>query len=324
MCLKLLVKILLQVMDLNMTNKTLKTSKYTRNSDFRKTTEIRFAEISRHTPSSLPYILFYYTTFDHNNLNLPYPALTQFYLSSVKTGLRKSRSLFPTSSTFAGLPLTMKLALLPLASSFRPSFTSRLYSVEPRSDFGTRSYWDEMYQARGDFPADEYSWYFPFGDVKSYLSTHIATKDTPLLFPGIGNDPFLLEAYQQGYKNVVAFDYSEHAIERQRDLLSIEPGADSIELSVQDARELPASWGEKFGGVVEKGCLDAIYLSGDGQLELAVAEIRRVLAPGGTLISISGVVPAQLRRELFCDDQWGWVRDGAEDLKAGTFVLTRR
>ena len=79
MCLKLLVKILLQVMDLNMTNKTLKTSKRLRNSDFRKTREIRFCVISpllaRHTPPSLPFLLLYYTTIDHNNLNLPSPAL---------------------------------------------------------------------------------------------------------------------------------------------------------------------------------------------------------------------------------------------------------
>ena len=40
MCVKLLVKILLQVMDLNMNYKTQKTSQNTRNSDFRKNREI--------------------------------------------------------------------------------------------------------------------------------------------------------------------------------------------------------------------------------------------------------------------------------------------
>ena len=134
----------------------------------------------------------------------------------------------------------------------------------------------------------------------------------------------MLEAFQTGYKKLVAYDYSEHAIDRQRDLLSIEPGADSLDLSVQDARELPSSWEGSFGGIIEKGCLDAVYLSGDGQLELAVAEMKRVLAPGGKLISISGVVPAELRSALFCDDEWDWLRDGATDLQAGVFILRRR
>ena len=31
--------------------------------------------LERHTPPSFPYVLFYYTTIDHNNLNLPSPAL---------------------------------------------------------------------------------------------------------------------------------------------------------------------------------------------------------------------------------------------------------
>ena len=76
------MKILLPVKDLNMFYKTHKTSKYTRNSDFRKTREIWFSFISpvlaRHTPPSSPYLLFYYTTIDHNNLNPPSPRYTQF------------------------------------------------------------------------------------------------------------------------------------------------------------------------------------------------------------------------------------------------------
>ena len=66
-------------MDLNIAYKTYKTSKNTRNSYFRKNREIRFSidisRSSRHTPSSLPCVLSYFTTLDHNNLNLPSPAL---------------------------------------------------------------------------------------------------------------------------------------------------------------------------------------------------------------------------------------------------------
>ena len=80
--LRLLVKILLPVTDLNMVYKTHKTSKNTRNSDFRKIVKSGFRAISpvlaRHTSSSSSYLLFYHTTIDSNNLNPPPPRYTQF------------------------------------------------------------------------------------------------------------------------------------------------------------------------------------------------------------------------------------------------------
>lgn len=70
--------------------------------------------------------------------------------------------------------------------------------------------------------------------------------------------------------------------------------------------------------------LDAIYLSGDGNFEASVSEFARVIKPGGICISCSGVVPEDLRREGFDNDRWDWLRDGSDDLKAGSFVLKRR
>ena len=64
----------------------------------------------------------------------------------------------------------------------------------------------------------------------------------------------------------------------------------------------------------------AIYLSGDGNLEMSVKEFERILKPGGVLISVSGVVPEELRREIFAD--WNWIRDGSADLQAGCFLLS--
>ena len=76
--------------------------------------------------------------------------------------------------------------------------------------------------------------------------------------------------------------------------------------------------------IFEKGALDAIYLSGDGFINMAVDELTRVIKVGGVFMSVSGVVPEELRRELFPTAKWDWLRDGSLDLKAGCFVWRRK
>ena len=109
--------------------------------------------------------------------------------------------------------------------------------------------------------------------------------------------------------------------------------------------------------ILEKGLLDAVYLAGDGHVEQAVAQLQRVLKPGGIFVSCSGVVPAPLRQAMFsvsgnanknnystsknvnnegnakqagkngnstsCSGKWAWLRDGSADLKAGCFVFRK-
>ncbi|KAG7368962.1 methyltransferase domain containing protein [Nitzschia inconspicua] len=190
-----------------------------------------------------------------------------------------------------------------------------------RSPFGTREYWDSLYQGNGDYPANEYQWYYGFQEYGKYV-TQLIPRNSNVLLPGIGNDPIILDLLQKGYSTLTGTDYSEHAIERQQELLSYAYGnVDMVKLHCMDARKMPTDWNDKFDAIVEKGALDAIYLSGDGNFEKAVKEFERVLRPGGILINISGVVPGELRRDVFDEQQWEWVRDGSDDLKAGIFIL---
>jgi SAM-dependent methyltransferase len=202
------------------------------------------------------------------------------------------------------------------------SVTATIYDddIQARSAFGTKAYWDDVYQGMGDFPKDEYSWYYGYDVIKPHLIQAASSPESSILLPGIGNDPIVLDLHRHGYRNLVAFDYSEHAIERQKDLLSYEPNAE-VELHQMDARFLKRSWTDRFDVILEKGALDAIYLSGDGNAEASVQELNRVLKPGGTMISISGVLPDELRRTLFAD--YTWIRDGSKDLRAGCFVFRK-
>lgn len=191
-----------------------------------------------------------------------------------------------------------------------------------------------MYDGLGDFNSDEYSWYYGFEVIKPYLTQYVnevfgdVTKsELDILIPGCGNDPLLLDLYTAGYTRLTGFDYSSGAIERQCELMGYLPMGSNVEdvsLCVHDARSLPKEWEKKFDVIIEKGALDAIYLSGDGNFEASVKEMQRVLKDGGVCISCSGVVPAELRRDEFSTDDWEWLRDGTDDLKAGCFVLKKR
>ena len=197
---------------------------------------------------------------------------------------------------------------------------------EARSAFGTKAYWDDVYAGRGDFPADEYSWYYGYEILAKHMKEHVKRRDH-LLVPGIGNDPILLDLLKAGYKMITAQDYSEHAIERQNDLLEYCHGYDAsrVALHQSDVRQLPASWENRFDAILEKGLLDAVYLSGDGNVERAVDSLSRTLKPGGIFVSVSGVVPDELRSRLFSDDcgNWTWLRDGSADLQAGCFIFRK-
>ena len=208
--------------------------------------------------------------------------------------------------------------------------------AKAKSDFGTKWYWDSMYEGMGDFASDEYSWYYGYEVIKPMLEEYVlgnnddSTTDKSqlsILIPGCGNDPLLLDLYNAGYRSLTAFDYSSGAIDRQRELLEYLPmgsDIDKIHLSVQDARSLPKEWDESFDIIIEKGALDAIYLSGDGNFEQSVKEFERVIKTDSICISCSGVVPEEIRRDGFGTNEWEWLRDGSDDLKAGCFVLKRR
>ena len=192
---------------------------------------------------------------------------------------------------------------------------------------------DDMYIGMGDFDSEEYTWYFGFDTIKPYFVDYMPPppnkrdKDNQqprMLVPGVGNDSVLMDVYNFGYHDITAFDYSLNAIERQEDLLSYNLRAlDDITLLVRDARELDDEWTNCFDIIFEKGALDAIFLSGAGNVEGAAEELKRVIKKGGYMMSVSGVVPAEIRRKIFSVDDWEWVRDGSDDLKAGCFVWRR-
>ncbi|KAH8059284.1 methyltransferase [Aureococcus anophagefferens] len=77
-----------------------------------------------------------------------------------------------------------------------------------RSQFGTKRYWDDMYDGRGDFSGEEYSWYYGWDVVGPVWERFVPDRASRVLLPGAGNDPTLRSLHAAGWRDLRAVDYS--------------------------------------------------------------------------------------------------------------------
>ena len=186
------------------------------------------------------------------------------------------------------------------------------------SNFGRKKYWNEFYENEKEF-----SWYSPWRDIAPFFQELVpavkSIKDDVegnfprILLPGIGNDSSMVEMYDDGYTHLTAFDYAQAGMDNAHQFFGkerlLEDGGGrknridntqsheihehGVDLLVADARELPFQ-SNTFDAVLEKGTLDAIYLSGGKDkelaskyLDMAVGELSRVVCSGGIVFSIT-------------------------------------
>jgi len=208
------------------------------------------------------------------------------------------------------------------------------------SNFGRKSYWNDFYEKESDF-----RWYSDWTDIEPFFNELVPCErsdrkgggqqqlKTRVLLPGIGNDASMVDMYDFGYRHMSAFDYAEAGIACAKDFFGervLPPpndctedesmsfrllGEDGVDLRVADARTLPYA-DDSFDAALEKGALDAIYLSGASNKELAstyldmtVKELARVICEGGIVMSITAAC-ADAVRESFSNSDWEVIRDG--------------
>jgi len=162
--------------------------------------------------------------------------------------------------------------------------------------FGRRSYWENVYQEQGNV---SFSWYASWNDLEPLVAEWVAPSDR-VLIPGVGVDSSLLcQMYDAGYQQLAAFDYVAESIVHCRTQLG--PDRVAVHLSTADARDLHQYETASFDAVLDKGALDAVFLAGEtvearhASLAQALAELARVLRPGGVFWSLSGVCVDSLR-----------------------------
>lgn len=184
------------------------------------------------------------------------------------------------------------------------------------SQFGQQSYWQDMYEGRGDFPADEYSWYAGWRTLAPVWGELGLPKSARVIVPGAGNDPCVVDMYDAGYKKLTAFDYAPAAVDRLNDLL----GDRAVDVRVADARSL-AFGDASFDAALDKGFADAVHLS--GALSEAITEMTRVLSPGAPYVCVTTVVPPDALAAAFDTTAWSLERN-ASDATPGMYLFRRR
>ena len=223
--------------------------------------------------------------------------------------------------------------------------------------FGTKEYWDTMYNGNNDDPsssesntnddglsAEEYSWYCNYRELQPFWDMLVGTttnnnddddddyddddttrtkEQVQVLIAGIGNDITPIQMYDDGWTNMIAFDYSESGVHRARELFgptrlvqnddtdttnnnddtaaTIGGGA---KLLVADCRELPIPTGT-INATLDKGTLDAIYITGKEVLFDSVKELTRVTAMGGIVVCVSAVIPQEELCDAFQESEEG-------------------
>eukprot|EP00550_Attheya_septentrionalis_P007584 CAMPEP_0198296610 /NCGR_PEP_ID=MMETSP1449-20131203/33252_1 /TAXON_ID=420275 /ORGANISM="Attheya septentrionalis, Strain CCMP2084" /LENGTH=300 /DNA_ID=CAMNT_0043997275 /DNA_START=37 /DNA_END=936 /DNA_ORIENTATION=+ len=234
------------------------------------------------------------------------------------------------TSRMSSLPLSSLHATSSSSSSDMDSLREPNEEESPR--FGRQAYWNEFYSNDStNTPATDsgsssssssnndgggFSWYAGWSDLEPFFA-ELVSMDSRVLIPGIGNDASMVDMYDSGYTNMVAFDYAEQGVECAKRLFG--PNR-NVDLAVADARSLPYYETCSFDAVLEKGTLDAVYLSGGTDkeraahyLSMAVSELARLVRPGGIVFSVTAACAPAIDH---CFQQqppgtWKQIRDGS-------------
>eukprot|EP00980_Cylindrotheca_fusiformis_P004377 scaffold925_cov129-Cylindrotheca_fusiformis.AAC.30 len=193
---------------------------------------------------------------------------------------------------------------------------THLLSEPSDSKLGRQDYWNAVYKEEASF-----SWYAGWDDIQPFCADFFE-KDSRVLLPGVGNDATVADMFNGGYIHLTAMDYAPEGIERCREMLGesrvkTESQSTGVELLVADARDLTNIFEDHlFDAILEKGTLDAIFLSGgkdkkeaQKNLSMAISELGRCVKPGGIFFSITAVAVDQVQTTFNGMEEWDCLVD---------------
>ena len=188
---------------------------------------------------------------------------------------------------------------------------ARVQMVDAPTKHGRQEFWEQSYQE-----GERFSWYSGWAELEPFFAELVPDRNARVLVPGVGNDAAMVDLYDAGWQQLTLFDYAPSGVERAAALF----GDREVDLRVADACALPYADGS-FDAVLDKGTLDAVYLSGGttpaarlAKLTAAADELARLLRPGGVVLSLTAVAAPKMPRCFHerdgADPLWRVLRDG--------------
>ena len=184
---------------------------------------------------------------------------------------------------------------------------------------GQLEFWESEYKGNAEF-----SWYCGWDDLEPFWRELVPDSDARVLLPGIGNDRAMVDMYDAGWQQLTAFDYASAGVALAASMFAERP----VDLRVADACSLPYA-DAAYDAALEKGALDAIYLSGGSEaaartnkLQQAVDELERCIRPGGIVLSVSAAAAPHVARAFEASGAWRVLRDGSVHITEDGFAST--
>jgi ubiquinone/menaquinone biosynthesis C-methylase UbiE len=157
----------------------------------------------------------------------------------------------------------------------------------PLPPYGDLSYWEQRYT---DDTA-VYEWYQEPDVILPKLKSYLDGEGIRILVLGTGNSDMAPQLAQSGAEAVVAIDFAKPAIVKSR---RRNREVENLSWKVMDVRKLQFPDGD-FQIVFDKGTLDCLFFVGEGDVNVALGEVSRVLKRGGRFICVSYVEPEEMR-----------------------------
>ncbi|XP_053930777.1 EEF1A lysine methyltransferase 4 [Cuculus canorus] len=170
-----------------------------------------------------------------------------------------------------------------------------------------RRFWDARYRQEGAEPRE---WLGGLSRFLPQLEPELRPGDRILVL-GCGNSALSHDLHERGYTDVTSIDFSPACIAAMRARYAHCPG---LHWAVMDIRAL-AFPDATFDVVLEKGTLDVLMVEETDPWDVSpqaaaamhrvLAEVSRVLRPGGCFISITFAQP-HFRKPHYAQEAFGW------------------
>mmetsp|Transcript_87985 Transcript_87985/g.247237 ORF Transcript_87985/g.247237 Transcript_87985/m.247237 type:complete len:381 (-) Transcript_87985:7-1149(-) len=153
--------------------------------------------------------------------------------------------------------------------------------------YASQAYWEEAYSSRQY--GESYDWYGSWerddlnGRSLGELLRPVLATDSQILVLGCGNSNMSASMYREGYRHITNVDVSEAVVEQMRERYGRMEGM-TWQTMDASALEFPDA---SFDAVIEKGLFDALYAGTGTLVQSVLDQAKRVLRPGGLLLSVS-------------------------------------